>query len=77
MNSRRAFEIEKSLFRDCEKYIENRSTPKDEAMEACVKAFGAVQEYRKILQEKEMIDNTRVGKKNAKDNSTDGNSELD
>lgn len=65
MNSKRAFEIELKLFRECEEYIKNNSSPKDEIMEACVKAYCAVQEYRKLLQEKDKEES-----KNAKDNST-------
>lgn len=49
------FEIELQLYDTCKDYIEGGSTPKDEEMEACYKAFAAVQDYRSLVQEKEKV----------------------
>lgn len=53
MNWEKVYEIEYELYKECEDYIQRGSEPKDEEMEACVKAFEAVQQYRIILQKKE------------------------
>jgi hypothetical protein len=47
------FEIELQFYDTCKDYIEGGSTPKDEEMEACYKAFAAVQDYRSLVQENE------------------------
>lgn len=48
-------EIELQLYDTCKDYIERGGTPKDEEMEACYKAFAAVQDYRSLAQEKEKV----------------------
>lgn len=48
MNSKRIFEIEKELYKECREYIDKGSQPKDEIMEACYHAYSAVQKYRKV-----------------------------
>lgn len=53
MNSKRAFKIEWELYEECREYLECGSKPRDEIMEACYKAYAAVQEYRKTLQKEE------------------------
>ena len=53
MNSKRAFEIEKELLEECEDYISHGSEPKDDIMEACVKAYIAVFDYRKEMEKEE------------------------
>lgn len=56
MNADKVFkvlQIELDLYEACEDYITNGSEPKDEVMEACYKAFEAVQEYRILLRKKE------------------------
>lgn len=55
MDWKDVFEMEKQLWSVCEDYIEGGSTPKDEEMEACYKAFAAVQDYRSLVQEKEKV----------------------
>lgn len=56
MNSKTAFKMELQLHEECKGYIEDRAAPRNEIMEACAKAFCAVQEYRKVLQKKELLD---------------------
>lgn len=53
MDRKTLLDIENELINECEDYIMRGSKPKDEEMEACVKAFEAVQQYRLILQKKE------------------------
>lgn len=53
MNSERAFKIELELYEECEAYIVHGSEPRNEIMEACFRAFEAVQDYRKILKKEE------------------------
>lgn len=53
MDRKTLFDMECELMNECEDYIQRGSEPKDEEMEACVKAFEAVQQYRFILQKKE------------------------
>ena len=53
MNADKVLQIELDLYEACEDYITNGSEPKDEVMEACYKAFAAVQEYRILLRKKE------------------------
>ena len=52
MNSKRVFQMEQELLAECEKYINEWSETKEETMELCVKAFEAVQAYRKALEKK-------------------------
>ena len=53
MNSKRALEIELELYEECQAYIVHGTEPRDETMEACFRAFEAVQDYRKVLKKEE------------------------
>ena len=53
MDRKTLFDMECELMNECEDYIQRGSEPKDEVMEACYKAFAAVQEYRILLRKKE------------------------
>lgn len=71
MNSKKVFQMEMQLYKECKEYIMRESTPRNEILEACVKAFCSVQEYRKILESAEEV-NTNV-----KADCADGDSKLD
>lgn len=53
MTSKRVLEIEVELLDECMDYIFSSRPEKDETMEACVKAFSAVRDYRRALKKKE------------------------
>lgn len=53
MNWKKVFEIEYELYKEVVDYIKSGSKPRDEEKETCCKAYAAVQEYRKFLQQKE------------------------
>lgn len=53
MNRKRVFEIELEFYEECKEYIERGSEPRDEIMEACYRAYAAIQEYGRIMKEKE------------------------
>lgn len=42
--------MEQELLAECERYIDDGPETKEEVMELCVKAFEAVQAYRKALE---------------------------
>lgn len=50
MNREKAFQMEQELLAECEKYIDEGPETKEEILELCVKAFKAVQAYRKALE---------------------------
>lgn len=51
MNWEKVFEIEYEFYEEVLDYINSGSKPRDEEKEICYKAYAAVQDYRKILQQ--------------------------
>lgn len=53
MNWEKVFEMEHEFYEEVFDYINRGSKPRDEEKETCYKAYAAVQEYRRFLQQKE------------------------